>query len=92
MKRFHTEEKDKRTEFEELGYQHKDKKTRQIKNERSPNESQIQTWKFTKMFNLLSTLNTFQRNRALALELSKVFFVITQKNCNIVKFSISCLM
>ena len=33
MERFHTEEKDKRTESEDMGYQHK--KTKQIKNESS---------------------------------------------------------
>ena len=35
MERFHTKEKDKRTEFEDRGYQHKDKKTKQVKNESS---------------------------------------------------------
>ena len=29
MERFHTEEKYKRTEYEDMGYQHKDKKTKQ---------------------------------------------------------------
>ena len=33
MERFHTEEKDKRTESEDMGYQHKYKKTKQVKNE-----------------------------------------------------------
>ena len=32
MERFHTEGKDKRTESEDMGYQHKDKKTKQVKN------------------------------------------------------------
>ena len=35
MEIFHTEEKDKRTESEDMGYQHKDKKTKQIKIESS---------------------------------------------------------
>ena len=35
MERFHTEEKDKRTESEDMGYQHKDKKTKRVKNESS---------------------------------------------------------
>ena len=33
MEIFHTEGKDKRTESEDVGYQHKDKKTKQVKNE-----------------------------------------------------------
>ena len=33
MRRFHTEGKDKRTESKDMGYQHKDKKTKQVKNE-----------------------------------------------------------
>ena len=40
MERFHNEEKDKRTESEDMGYQHKDKKTKQVKNEsRSSSEA-----------------------------------------------------
>ena len=35
MERFHTEEKDKIAESEDMGYQHKDKNTKQIKIERS---------------------------------------------------------
>ena len=35
MEIFHTKGKDKRTEFEDRGYQHKDKKTKQIKSESS---------------------------------------------------------
>ena len=35
MERFHTKGKDKRTESEDMGYQHKDKKTKQIKIESS---------------------------------------------------------
>ena len=35
MEIFHTEEKDKRTKSEYMGYQHKDKKTKQVKNESS---------------------------------------------------------
>ena len=35
MERFHTEGKDKRTESKDMGYQHKDKKTKQVKNESS---------------------------------------------------------
>ena len=35
MERFHTEGKDKRTKSEDIGYQHKDKKTKQVKNESS---------------------------------------------------------
>ena len=35
MERFHTEGKDKRSELEDMGYRHKDKKTKQIKNESS---------------------------------------------------------
>ena len=35
MERFHIEEKDKRTESEDMGYQHKDKKTKQFKIESS---------------------------------------------------------
>ena len=31
--RFHTEVKGKRTESEDIGYQHKNKKTKQVKNE-----------------------------------------------------------
>ena len=33
MERFHTEGKDNRTESEDMGYQHKDKMTKQVKNE-----------------------------------------------------------
>ena len=33
MEIFHTERKDNRTESEDMGYQHKDKKTKQVKNE-----------------------------------------------------------
>ena len=32
---FHTERKGKRTEIEDIGYQHKDKKAKQVKNESS---------------------------------------------------------
>ena len=32
---FHTEGKGKRTEFEDIGYHHKDKKTKQVKNKSS---------------------------------------------------------
>ena len=32
IERFHTEGKGKRTETEDIGYQHKDKKTKQVKN------------------------------------------------------------
>ena len=35
IERFHTEGKDKRAEFEDIGYQHKDKRTKQVKNESS---------------------------------------------------------
>ena len=35
IERFHTEGKDKRTEYEDIGYQHKDKNTKQVKNESS---------------------------------------------------------
>ena len=35
MERFHTEGKGKRTESEDIGYQHKDKKTKQVKDESS---------------------------------------------------------
>ena len=33
IERFHTDGKDKRTESEDIGYQHKDKNTKQVKNE-----------------------------------------------------------
>ena len=33
MERFHTEGKDNKTDSEDMGYQHKDKKTKQVKNE-----------------------------------------------------------
>ena len=35
IERFHTEGRGKRIEFEDIGYQHKDKKTKQVKNESS---------------------------------------------------------
>ena len=40
IERFHIEGKDKRTESEDIGYQHKDKKTKQVKNE-SSSSSQV---------------------------------------------------
>ena len=35
IERFHTEGKGKRNEYEDIGYQHKVKKTKQVKNKRS---------------------------------------------------------
>ena len=35
MERFHTKGKDNKTESEDMGYQHKIKKTKQVKNESS---------------------------------------------------------
>ena len=35
IERFHTEEKSKRNEFEDIGYQHKYKNTKQVKHESS---------------------------------------------------------
>ena len=35
MERFHTKEKDERTKSEDMGFQHKDKKTKRVKNKSS---------------------------------------------------------
>ena len=69
MERFHTEGKDKRTESEDMGYQHKDEKIKQVKNE-SSSSSEVYRDSYKQNFHYTSDSsedNHHTRNRSLNL-------------------------